>query len=122
MERQQKLARRPEDGMIAGVCAGIGEAYGINPMLVRLAFIGVAVISGGLAVVVYLIAALALPRADDTPGIESVRHGVDDLVARGREMYGETRKVIDRARGATTTQQRSVEPGVRPTDTTYTEF
>ena len=118
MERRQKLARRPEDGMIAGVCAGIGEAYGINPMLVRLAFIAVAIVSGGLAVVVYLIAALALPRADDTPGITSVRHGVDDLVARGREMVGETRKVIDRARGTTP----PTEPGVRPTDTSYTEF
>jgi phage shock protein C len=126
MNERKRLARRPEDGMIAGVAAGIAETYGIDVTLVRLAFIAVAVISGGFAALAYLAAAIVMPRADDQVGTDSVKHNVDDLVTRGRELYGETRKVIDRARGSQPvgagTGARSEEDGVRATDTTSHEF
>ena len=96
MRERPRLARRPEDGMIAGVAAGVAETYGIDVTLVRLAFVAVAVMSAGTALVAYLLAAVLMPREDDTPGIKSVRRGVDDLVTRGRTLYDETRKVIDR--------------------------
>jgi phage shock protein C len=94
--REKRLARRPEDGMIAGVAAGVAQTYGIDVTLVRLAFVGLVVISAGIALPAYLIAALVMPRDDDEPGIESIRHGVDDLVSKGKELYGETKKAIDR--------------------------
>ena len=99
MRERPRLARRPDDGMIAGVAAGVAERYGIDVTLVRLAFVAVAVMSAGTALVAYLLAALLMPREDDTPGIDSLRHGVDDLVTRGRTLYDETRKVIDRPGG-----------------------
>lgn len=98
MNMRPRLARRPEEGMLLGVAAGVAERYSVDPTLVRLGFVAVAVITGGVAVVGYLIAGILMPRADDTPGIQSLRHGVDDLVARGRELYGETARVVDRAR------------------------
>lgn len=102
MHEKKSLARRPEDGMIAGVAAGVAETYGIDVTLVRLAFVVLAVISGGVAVVAYLLAAVLMPREASAPGVQSVKHGVSDLVSKGKDLYGETRKVIDRNRPAAT--------------------
>lgn len=49
---------------IAGVAAGIGRRYGIDPVIVRIAFI-VATIMGGFGPLVYLLAWLGLPEERD---------------------------------------------------------
>lgn len=103
MRERPKLVRRPDEGMIAGVAAGVAETYGIDVTLVRLAFVAIAVLTAGAPVIaVYLLAAVLMPREDDTPGINSVKGGVNDLVSRGRSLYDEGRKAIDRqpSRGA----------------------
>ena len=125
MDERKRLARRPEDGMIAGVAAGIAHNYGIDVTLVRLAFVAVAIVSAGFAALAYFAAAIVMPRADEQIGTDSVKHNVDDLVTRGRELFGETRKVIDRARGAgepVGAGARPADGGVRTTDTTSHEF
>jgi phage shock protein PspC (stress-responsive transcriptional regulator) len=125
MDERKRLARRPEDGMIAGVAAGIAQTYGIDVTLVRLAFVAVAIVSAGFAVLAYFAAAIVMPRADEQIGTDSVKHNVDDLVTRGRELVGETRKVIDRARGQPVgagAGAQSQDAGVRATDTTSHEF
>ncbi|MGH2584982.1 MAG: PspC domain-containing protein [Dehalococcoidia bacterium] len=96
MRDKERLVRRPDEGMIAGVAAGIAERYGIDVTLVRLAFVVLAVITIGWAIIIYFAAAVLMPRGEDEPGVDSVKHGVDDLITRGRELYGETRKVLDR--------------------------
>ena len=108
MATRQRLARRPEDGMLAGVAAGVAAAYDIDVTLVRLGFIAAGVLSAGAALVAYVIAAVVMPREDDAPGIDSLRRGVDDLVTRGRELYDETRRAIDRPVGAA---RGAAEPG-----------
>jgi phage shock protein PspC (stress-responsive transcriptional regulator) len=46
---------RPREGrMIAGVCAGLADQFGISVTLVRLAFVLGVIFSGGLALLVYL--------------------------------------------------------------------
>jgi signal transduction histidine kinase/phage shock protein PspC (stress-responsive transcriptional regulator) len=64
------LHRRRDGRMIAGVCAGIGEALGVDPLLVRLAFIATAT-AGGVGIALYAIAWALLPAADDDG---TVRH------------------------------------------------
>lgn len=56
--------RRPEEGPVAGVCAGVAHRYGVDPLLVRVAF-GVSTVLGGAGVPVYLAGWLLLPRAGD---------------------------------------------------------
>lgn len=57
--------RRPRHGRkIAGVAAGIGDRYGIDPVLVRVALI-VATVMGGIGVFVYLLGWLLLPEEGD---------------------------------------------------------
>ncbi len=48
--------------MIAGVCAGIGAAYDVNFMLVRVAFVALALL-GGVGIVAYIALWLLLPAA-----------------------------------------------------------
>jgi phage shock protein C len=60
METTKRLYRSRSDRMIAGVCGGLGHYFGIDPTLVRLAFVILALagMSGGLA---YIILWLVVP-------------------------------------------------------------
>lgn len=53
-------ARLPRNGPIAGVAAGVGHRYGVDPVLVRVAFV-VSTIFGGAGIVLYLAGWLLLP-------------------------------------------------------------
>ena len=55
-----QLYRSTQNRMIAGVCAGIGEYANVDPTLIRLA-VALLFVSGGTAIVAYLIMALIIP-------------------------------------------------------------
>src|SRR3954447_18788745 len=59
----RKLRRSRDDKMIAGVAGGIGEYFGIDPVLVRLGFVGLALL-GGAGLVLYPVAWALVPDAD----------------------------------------------------------
>ncbi|NLU81797.1 PspC domain-containing protein [Rhodococcus sp. HNM0569] len=80
-------ARLPGQGHIAGVCGGVGHRYGVDPVLVRVAFV-VATVFGGSGIVLYLAAWLVLPRTgDDSSAAEA-------LVGRGHSSDSGTRTVV----------------------------
>lgn len=60
MENKQ-LRRSDTNKVFFGVCGGIGEYFGIDPTLVRLAFILLAAVYGG-GLLAYIIAALVIPK------------------------------------------------------------
>ncbi len=66
---EKRLNRRPSSGRIAGVCAGIAEYLEIDVTLVRLAWIILSIIPGGIigGVIAYAIAWIVVPSA---PGME----------------------------------------------------
>ncbi len=52
---------------ISGVCAGIGEAYDIDPTAVRIATVFLCAITGGIPLIVtYIVARLLMPRQSAT--------------------------------------------------------
>src|SRR3954452_1870269 len=59
----RKLRRSRDDKMIAGVAGGIGEYFGIDPVLVRIGFVGLALL-GGAGLVLYPVAWVLVPDAD----------------------------------------------------------
>ena len=63
-----RLVRRPHGRMIAGVCNGIAEHFGIDPILVRIAFV-VATFFGGAGVIAYAAAWLLIPEEGETTSI-----------------------------------------------------
>jgi len=61
MDEQRKLRR--QDGVIGGVCGGLGAFFGLNPWWFRLLFLILALPGGLPGVVPYLILWIAIPAA-----------------------------------------------------------
>jgi signal transduction histidine kinase len=64
---QQPLRRDTAHGWIAGVFAGLGQRLGVDPLILRVGFVVLAVATGGLALVGYVIAWAALPATEGKP-------------------------------------------------------
>ena len=62
---QRKLYRSRNDSRIAGVCGGLGEYLDIDPTLVRLIFVLLA-LTGGHGVLLYIILWLIVPYPTQT--------------------------------------------------------
>ena len=58
------LTRRPDEHMVAGVCAGVARWLGVDPLVVRLAAVIMA-LANGVGIAVYLLAWVLLPEGDD---------------------------------------------------------
>ncbi len=58
---EKKLYKSNSDKKLDGVCAGIGEYFGIDPTLVRLAWVFITLFAGA-GLLAYIIAALVIPR------------------------------------------------------------
>ncbi len=56
----KKLYRSEEGKMIAGVCAGIGEYFNIDPTVVRLGFV-IFGCMGGSGILAYILASVIIP-------------------------------------------------------------
>lgn len=56
----KKLMRTEEGRMIGGVCTGLGSYFGIDPVLLRLAFV-LLTLGGGSGPLVYLLLLILMP-------------------------------------------------------------
>jgi len=77
-----------QGAMLTGVCNGIGAYFGIEPNLVRLAFVLLTIFTGGFWIIVYLALALFLPSAKtDSDFAEAYGKPVtaQGIVARAKE-------------------------------------
>jgi phage shock protein PspC (stress-responsive transcriptional regulator) len=66
--RASTLSRSTQDRMIAGVASGIGRHLGVDVLLVRIAFVVLA-LAGGLGVPLYLACWLLIPEEGRTESI-----------------------------------------------------
>lgn len=57
---KRRLTKSKSNKMIFGVCGGLGEYFGIDPTLVRLAFVLLAFLNG-IGIVIYIILAVIMP-------------------------------------------------------------
>ncbi len=64
----KRLLRRRDGRMVAGVCVGLAEYFGVDVNLVRLGF-GIFSVFYGLGVLIYLIAWAILPEEDQDGSI-----------------------------------------------------
>jgi phage shock protein C len=77
----RQLQRSRTEKVIAGVCGGIGQYFGVDPVLVRIAFVVLA-IAGGSGLLLYLVAWILMPQA---------REGDETAVAPRRERTEDVR-------------------------------
>ena len=59
---KKRLLRSPDDRMLAGVCAGIADFFGLDVSLVRIATL-VLILFGGLSIWVYVLLWIIVPKA-----------------------------------------------------------
>ena len=64
----KQLRRSREDRVVAGVCAGLADYFGIDVYIVRLVFAGLAIL-GGTGILLYLVAWLILPEEGESASI-----------------------------------------------------
>src|ERR1700674_2057108 len=57
----QRLYRSRSDRMIAGVCGGIAQYFGIDPTIVRLFTVLAAIFSGGVVIILYFVLWIVVP-------------------------------------------------------------
>ena len=60
-----RMYRDPDHRIIGGVCSGMGAYWNIDPVIVRIIFVALA-LAGGIGVLVYLILYIVLPEAKTT--------------------------------------------------------
>jgi len=61
------LSRSAEDGIVGGVLAGFGNRFSVDPLLLRIGFVLLVFLTGGLALIAYVVAWVALP-SEGSPG------------------------------------------------------
>ncbi|MCQ1534109.1 PspC domain-containing protein [Methanosarcina sp. KYL-1] len=57
---KRRLTKSKSNKILFGVCGGLGEYFGIDPTLVRLAFVLLALLNG-IGIVIYIILAVIMP-------------------------------------------------------------
>ena len=59
---QQKLYRSLNNRMFAGVCGGIGEFFGLDATLIRVAYVALSIFSAGFpGLLLYILLVLIIP-------------------------------------------------------------
>lgn len=84
----KRLYRSGSDRVVGGVCGGLGEYLGIDPLIIRIFFV-LWTILGELSVLVYFILWLVVPRKEDS---ETFR--VENLGSRFRMIGREIAEVV----------------------------
>jgi phage shock protein PspC (stress-responsive transcriptional regulator) len=88
--------------MWAGVAGGMAEYFDLDPALVRLLWVAAAVVSGGLAIPVYILAWVILPRDDRTAdmGPPAWRDWSQEFHSETQRLADEARRMADDMRGS----------------------
>ncbi|MDN5273247.1 PspC domain-containing protein [Chloroflexus sp. MS-CIW-1] len=89
----RRLQRTRSDRMIAGVAGGLAKYLGIDPVIMRIAFVIVGLMNG-IGVVIYLVLWLLMPNEDAESttnnldvAIDEMRAMIEQLVARIRDLF-----------------------------------
>ena len=61
---QQGLTRPRRGRLLAGVCAGLGQRFGLNPWVARILFLVILMVIPGSQIIVYPILWLLMPSED----------------------------------------------------------
>jgi phage shock protein PspC (stress-responsive transcriptional regulator) len=81
----RRLRRRPDDGHIAGVCAGVAEYFDIDPVIVRIA--AVVLLFSGPGAFAYVLAWIFVP-AEDGPAVHGAARSPIDRKDRATQVFG----------------------------------
>ena len=77
---EKRLYRSRSNRIIWGVCGGLGEYFGIDPVIVRVVF-GLLILANGIGILAYIILAIIVPLESSkaTTPREVVQENVEDI-------------------------------------------
>lgn len=80
--KNTKLVRSESNRIIGGICAGLGEFLGVDPTIIRLAFVLFTVL-GGSGILIYIILWLIIPSeaSGSTIDKENIKKNVEEMKA-----------------------------------------
>lgn len=81
-----RITKSKTDRVIDGVCGGLAEYFGIDSLLVRLAFVALMFIKG-VGVILYIILMIVMPKAEkeNQSPKETIRENVQEISERVKE-------------------------------------
>lgn len=71
--KPRQLFKSPDNRVIDGVCGGLGEYFGIDPVLVRIGFLAGLFFGGGATFPLYIILMFAMPQHPEHKRIKQQR-------------------------------------------------
>ncbi len=100
----KRLFRKQDNRLIAGVASGVGAFVNLDPVLIRLGFVLLALFNG-VGILIYLALWVLLPK-EDTMAVstrEHVQENIDEIQRSATDFIGRLREAIeqfiDRLRG-----------------------
>ena len=87
-----RLYRSRDDRMLAGVAGGLAQMWGADPSLVRVIWALLAIFTGGLAFIVYIVMALVIPEEPLLPDAADGQALVEGTPAAGAQSARATRR------------------------------
>lgn len=92
----KRLMRSKDDRLIGGVCAGIARYFEIDPVLVRLGFALLIVMSVGSPFLIYLALWLIIPLEgrEESVGLQALQANMQEIVDKGKDLGNEVRNRI----------------------------
>ena len=91
MQTQTRLTRSADDKVLGGVCGGLAQYFGIDPVIVRLIFVAL-VFAGGTSVVLYPILWLIMPASQSSQ--PALAAGWQEMQQVGQQVKGQVRSVF----------------------------
>jgi phage shock protein C len=87
MSETKRLYRSENNRVIGGICGGLGDYFGVDPVLVRLVFVALG-LANGLGVLIYFIMWLIVPdiSARSLTSEEVVRSNMGDISQQARHL------------------------------------
>jgi phage shock protein C len=66
----KRLYRSQRDRKLAGICGGLADYLDIDPVLMRVAWVALAFVSAGVAILIYLALIFVIPNEDEARPLE----------------------------------------------------
>jgi len=67
MQSTKRLMKIREGKVLGGVCGGIGKYFDLDPVIVRILWVVLTLLSVGIGVIVYIAAWILMPEEDQAP-------------------------------------------------------
>jgi len=96
------VLRRGSDRIIGGVCSGLAVYFGVDPLLVRVVFVILALVPPSIGILLYLVLWFLMEPPQDGPAPTTTRSVAERLRAMGDDIRQDFRTGFSRSQGGET--------------------